>query len=319
MRYLHHPKNRRSVALRWILVVFLLTTANVISINGFYVYAAEGSFFSIHLLSYKEVDKAEAKVKELNDLGYNAFYRQETVNGKADIYNIYIEKFTSRSDAEREADILKELGLISDYDIQEIIEEKTERNLKNERPKLNNNKEDLKVYYLKVCSLKERDNAERYVKKLQDAGYHAFYNYESIEGKGEWYRVYIDEEYKSREDAIRDAKKMMESGIISAYEIKRATSVLQQSESGQNGEKKIYSLHIGSFKDGVNAEQEVHRLTESDFKVFTVKMEISGEKWVRVYLGEFQEEKAAREAGAELLQKGVISYFKPMLINKTGE
>jgi len=284
---------------------------------GNYACANKGTFYSIHLLSFSGAEEAKAKVKEFNDLGYNAFYRQETVDGKPTVFNVYIEKYQSMPEAEKEANILKELGLISDYDIREIIE-KPKSNLKNAKLVSKNNKQDVKGYYLKVSSLKEKANAEDVVKTLLDAGFHAFYNYENIKGKGEWYRVYLDE-YQSKEDAERDAKKLMGLGIISGYEIKRTTGKIQRSEIIQKDEKKIYSLHVSSYKESSHADEDIGRLTESGLKVFSVKTEISGEQWFRVYVGEFPEEKEARKTGAELVKKGVISYFKPMLIDKTSE
>jgi cell division septation protein DedD len=284
---------------------------------GSNAFAAENAVYSIHLFSFKGADDARAKTKEFSDLGYNAFYRQETADGKADVYNVYIERFKSRSEAEKEANILKELGLISDYDIREIIE-KPEIIPKTETQKTGTTAQAVKSYYLKVGSLREKFNAEDIVKRLQDAGYHAFYNYETVKGLGDWYRVYIDE-YKSKADAEKDAKKLMETGVISGYEIKRATEKIRAAEIKQKDEKKIYSLHVASYRSSSNADDDVIRLKGLGFKAFSIKTEVSGEQWFRVYIGEFSEETEARKTGAELTEKGVITYFKPLLIDKKGE
>jgi cell division septation protein DedD len=313
-----------------------------------YAFSDQGTYYSIHLLTFKTVDEARAKVKDYKDRGYNAFYRREKSGDNAVEFAVYIERFNSRPEADKEANILKELNLISDYDVREISEKtktdsirdsrevtekarinstapepeavrKTEKKsaVKSETTKKsdsrNARKQDVKSYYLKVSSLKEKANAEETVKILKDAGYHAFYNFENIKGKGDWYRVYLDT-YQSREDAEKDAKKLMTSGIIAGYEIKRATGVIQPAEQAQKDDKKIYYLHVASFKDAAHADEEVRRLTESGLKAVSKNAEVSGEQWFRVYIGEFSDEKEAREKGTELVQNGVISYFKPMLI-----
>jgi cell division septation protein DedD len=317
MKYLFDLSPGRSTILKYLYIIFFLLNACLILDMGNFPSAGEATDYSIHLFSFKGVEEAKVKVNEFNDLGYDAFYRQETADGKADVYNVYIEMFKSRTEAEKEADILKELGLISDYDIHGIIT-KPKSVPKNEKQEPRPAKQDAKSYYLKVGSLKEKANAEEIVKKLQDAGYHAFYNYETVKETGEWYRVYIDE-YQSKADAERDAKKLVEAGIISGYEIKRTTEKLQTAETKQKDENKIYSLHVASYKESSHADNDVLRLSELGLKAFSRKTEISGEQWFRVYVGEFSEEKGAREKGAELARKGVITYFKPVLIDKISE
>lgn len=313
-----------------------------------YAFSDEESYFSIHLLTLKTVDDARAKVKEFKDRGYNAFYRQEKSGNDAAVYNLYIEKFNSRTEADKEAKILKELDLISDFDVREISEKTRTDSVRDkqeikEKAKINStspkpdstqktekspavktktkkkpedskvNKQDVKGYYLKVSSLREKANAEQEVKTLKDAGHHAFYSFENIKGMGDWYRVYIDGGYQSREDAESDAKKLLESGIIAGYEIKPSTGAIQPFDQIQKDDKKIYSLNIASFKDSAQADEEVRRLTELELKAVSISTEISGELWFQVCIGEFSDEKEARDKGTELVEKGVISYFKILL------
>jgi len=177
----------------------------------------------------------------------------------------------------------------------------------------------VKVYYcLKVSSLKEKANAEEVVNTLQKAGYNAFYKFENVEGKGDWYRVYLDG-YQSREAAEKEAKKLTASGIISGYEIKRKMDGIQTPEPLKEDAKKAFFLHVASFKVSAKADEEVRRLTGSGFKAVSNEVEVSGEQWFRVYIGEFSTEKEAREKGKELIQQGVITYFKPMLLDKAVE
>jgi cell division septation protein DedD len=333
--------------LHFAISVFVLVLA--VLIPGNYAFSDEGKPFSIHLLTFKAVDEAKAKVKEFKNLGYNAFYKQEKTADKEAVYNVYIERYKTMADAEKEAKILKDLNLITDYDVRDISgkakpdtiagktwksqetgnnivsskSEKTESAKNSPASKRTgepeNNKssagagKDVQGYYLKVSSLRENANAEEVVRTLQNAGYHAFYNYENVKGMGDWYRVYLDG-YQSKEDAEKDAKKLKESGIISGYEIKRSIGISLPSETAPKEEKKIYCLNVASYKDSAHADEEVRRLTELGLRAVSKNTEVNGEQWVRVYIGEFSDEKEAGEKGAELIQKGVISYFKPMLI-----
>jgi len=303
----------RLLVLKSIVLLFFMIIIS--SVN--YAFPDEGSIFSIHLFSFKGVDEARSKVNEFNGLGYDAFYRQETAKDGSDVCNVYIERFNTRSEAEKEADILKKLGLISDYDIREIIG-KTEENTKKEKVESAAEKKDIKGYYLQVSSLRQKENAEEIVKRLKDAGYNAFYSYEALKGKGNWYRVYIDE-YSSKGDAEKDAKKLMQSGTISGYEIKRATENIFAAEKAQRDETKVYSLHTASYREGSNADSDVLRLSAMGLKAFSVKADISGEQWFRVFVGEFSDENEARKKGDELLSKGIITYFKPMIIGKSDD
>jgi cell division septation protein DedD len=335
--------------------IFLSVAAGSLSISH-YAFSKDGTVYSIHLLTLKTADEARAKVKEFKDRGYNAFSKEEKSEDKEKVFNVYIEKFNTRSEAEKEARILKDLDLITDYDVRdisgktndEITGKKEDREIEKPGNIISNNKaagikksvddnagptsskvegskagavpgQKAKVYYcLKVSSLKEKANAEEVVGTLQKAGYNAFYNLENVEGKGEWYRVYLNG-YQSREAAKKDALKLTASGIISGYEIKKETVTHNPPDHLQEHSKKAYFLHIASFKDNAKADEEVRRLTESGFSVVSNKAEVSGEQWFRVYIGKFSTEKEAREKGAEMIQKGVISYFKPMLMDEEVE
>jgi cell division septation protein DedD len=335
--------------------VFLFVITSSFCANH-YAFSKEGSIYSIHLLTLKTVEEAKVKVKEFKDRGYNAFFREEKPGDKEKVYNVYIERFNTRPEAEKEAKILKDLDLIADYDVRDISEkdrpeitvnkkdqeiEKPKNIVSGNKPakveKDENNKTgakpdrtgDSKVgavpvqknkdyYYLKVSSLREKANAEEVVSALQKAGYNAFYKFESVEGKGDWYRVYLDG-YQSREAAEKEAKKLTASGIISGYEIKRKMDGIQTPELLKEDAKKAFFLHVASFKDSAKADEDVRRLTGSGFNAVSNKTEVSGEEWFRVYIGEFSTEKEAREKGSELVQQGVITYFKPMLLDKTVE
>ena len=45
--------------------------------------------------------------------------------------------------------------------------------------------------------------------------------------------------------------------------------------------------------------------------------ELAGGQWFRVYIGKYDTEKEARAAGEALKEKGLVSYFKPLEIDRS--
>jgi cell division septation protein DedD len=343
---------------------------------------SENSYFSIHLNTFQEIDLAKSRVEYLKKLGHNAFYRKETDNEKGTLYKVYIENFKSKEEAEKEASVLKRLGLISDYKIAEIkppgiqpeesskpavvkTEEPTKpsnahikepikpasaltekptkpADIKPEEPKkpvVAQPKEPKKpvvvpaaeskkpvaiesqevkpiekAYYIQIGSMKEKINAYEKTEDIKKAGYPAFYRKENVPGKGSFYRVYI-KGYQTKAAAVKEAKRLIESGVIKDYTIRWFGEIAQPPSNAADSEKKVYFLHVSSFKEKDNAEQYVDILKEQGLKAFLVQEIISNEKWFRVYIGEFDSEVAARKKGAELLKSGIIDYFKPFEID----
>ncbi|MDB9823508.1 SPOR domain-containing protein [Deltaproteobacteria bacterium] len=278
------------------IILFLLFISAIPNIPGNSY--AEETFYSINLDSFIDVETATSRVKDLKGLGHNAFYRYENLEEEG-VYRVYIESYDSRSEAENEAAILKDLGLISGYTIQEL--EKI--------PGADSSliKPDKRLYNLQVSSLKEKAHAENIVENLKKSGCSAFYRLETVKDKGEWYRVYITG-YESMGEAEKEARRLMESGIISGYSSQRIETV--------NYDKELYFLHVGSFKEDSNAEQTARALKEKGFNAFYQTEKVAGEDWFRLYIGEFEDEKTARETGSELKEKGIISYYKSLKIKR---
>jgi cell division protein FtsN len=283
-----------------ILLLFLAAPPNMAS--------ADETFYSIRLDTVDEVQLAEKKVEDLKKLGHNAFYRGETTEGKGEVFGVFIERYKTEEEAEKEAGVMKDLGLITDYKIEAIeIKKKTV-------PQVSESRElKEKGYYLQVGSMKDRINAENLVAKLQQSGYRALYREETVKGKGIWYRVYING-YKSKLEAEKDANVLLKSGIISGYALRSMGGETWAASHSEKREK-VFFLHVSSFREKSNAEQEVISLKDQGYKAFMVDEKISGEVWFRVYIGDFKNEISARKAGAELLRKGIISYFKPIEID----
>lgn len=172
-----------------------------------------------------------------------------------------------------------------------------------------------RFYSIQVGALENLDNAESMVNNLKRLGHNAFYRHETTKGKGKWYRVYI-ERYGSRKEAEKEARVLKNLDLISAYFIKAIEETTQTGPLDSEHDKKVYYLHVSSFKEKPNAEKKVKALEKHGYKAFLLTEEISGENWLRVYIGEYDNEKGARKIGLELQKKGIIPYFRPIVIDK---
>ena len=172
-----------------------------------------------------------------------------------------------------------------------------------------------RYYSIQVGAFKELDNAMRRVKQLKELDYNAFYRDKDIKGNGKWYRVYIDR-YGSKKEAEKEAKNLINSGLISGYSVKLIDEKSTAGPGTIEPDKKVYYLHVNSFKEKTNAERSVQRLEKRGFKTFFVAEKISVKNWFRVYVGEFDDEKEAEQAGLKLKEEGLISYFKTIVIDK---
>jgi cell division septation protein DedD len=189
---------------------------------------------------------------------------------------------------------------------------------KKEPPKLENI-DQVKGATLQVGACKEEANAAILKKQLLSLGRTAFYRYETAEGLGDLYRIYITG-YKTLGEAVKDAKTLVGSGVITGYARPHskipATDIPNKKADGAVNETdgKIYFIHTGSYKEEVNAQRAVASLKESGYKAFYVPEKEPPVIWFRVYIGDFRSEAQAREKGMELLNKGIITYFKPVAI-----
>lgn len=171
---------------------------------------------------------------------------------------------------------------------------------------------------LQVGAFKDEANAEATKIQLKNLGKNAFYRHESVDGEGAFYRLYITG-YKSLRDAIKDAKSLVASGVISGYSRVHSKGALTDLHESGKVEKesggKVYFIHISSNKNKSNAEEAVARLKKLGYDAFYVLEKGPSETWYRVYIGKFRSEAEARDTGMELLDKGIISYFKPIVID----
>lgn len=329
-----------------------------------FICSAEAPFYSISLGFSDKETNAGKQVDELLKAGHKAFYREEIDEQENTVYRIYIEKYSSKEDAESEARILKELDLISDYSVREVREKpvadikaeetqpalnetleagtempqpvttkvlkpepekKEKREVKERRkieiPATKPEPDEIKGSIIRVGSFRDKENMDALLKALIDSGYNAFYRYEDAGKRGNYYRLYIGG-YETEKAAREDAEKLKETGVISDYIInpvimKEQTAPSENKTAG-NG---LISLHVSSYRDEKNAQEEAQALIDQGLKAFFVKEIINEMEWYRVYIGGFADEEDARKSGGELMGRGIISYFKPFATDKkkTGE
>jgi len=82
-------------------------------------------------------------------------------------------------------------------------------------------------------------------------------------------------------------------------------------------EESIYVIHVSSFRSGKSAEIEVSNLKKRGVQAFYRYESVKGKgKWFRIYIGTFENRQEALEKGAELLRKGIISYYKSRRVDR---
>jgi len=196
------------------------------------------------------------------------------------------------------------------------------------------------VYSIQIAATQEEATADKTVEEMTRMGYNAFSRLEDVKGRGRWHRVYV-EKFSSRAEAEKEARTLKSLGLILDYAVRALVESPEAPPAGKAGPSpppckpetvpqkgkvdsrpaaisgartppRLYYLHTGSFKEKENAEKTVRELVKQGQKAFFVEEELSGEKWFRVYIGEFKSEKEARGAGAQLKEKGLITYFKPI-------
>ena len=170
-------------------------------------------------------------------------------------------------------------------------------------------------YSLQIGAYRDIKGAQKVVSEMKKLGHHAFFQKETIKNKGRWFRVYI-EKYPSKAEACKEGKVLKELGLISEYAVRRMEIPGSGPSAQENSTKVLYFLHVSSFREETHAEKLAGRLVGQGQKAFHVAETAAGEKWFRVYIGEFKSEEQARNAGEVLREKGVIQYFKAVRIER---
>ena len=198
-------KRLRLMFMFFLLFSFLLLPGNFLSNKAF----AERTVYSIQLGAFIDADNAKEMTEDLIKLGHNSFYREEKKGGKT-IYRVYIEKYRTQEEAKREAEILKNLDLISVYSIKKISL------LNNSQYTVEkNNLLTGEGIYLHIESYGQEANAKKRVNELKRYGLKSFYNEETVAGV-KWYRIYLGD-FSNEEDARRKGAELKNEGIINYF------------------------------------------------------------------------------------------------------
>jgi hypothetical protein len=78
------------------------------------------SSYTIQAETFKERQKAVTRTEGLNKKGLDAFWKETRPSGKAARYVVYIGKYESREEAQKEARRLKQEGVLADYSVQTL-------------------------------------------------------------------------------------------------------------------------------------------------------------------------------------------------------
>jgi cell division protein FtsN len=182
------------------------------------------------------------------------------------------------------------------------------------------------VYSIQVAASEDKGSALETSEQMNRMGHHSFFRLETVPGKGQWYRIYV-EKFGSKAQAHKEAAMLKTLGLLNEYYVRELKEVaepkLSRAQTPPRQEKIVSSgihfLHVGSFKEKENAEKSVVRLEGNGQKAFFAEEGAGVDKWFRTYIGEFAGIRDAQNAGSLLKEKGLISYFKVISFNKEGD
>jgi cell division septation protein DedD len=76
-----------------------------------------------------------------------------------------------------------------------------------------------------------------------------------------------------------------------------------------------FAVHVASFRTQDRADILVASFRKRGFSAFTAATEVSGEPWLRVYVGPYPDENAAEAAVASLGSRGLVTYTHLVKLN----
>ena len=206
------------------------------------------------------------------------------------------------------------------------------------------------AYSIQVAAATDKSSAVERAEEMNRLGYHAYVRLETVPGKGDWYRVYV-EKFGSKAHADREAASLKSLGLLNDCFVRavqedvatpsprkkedvapaaprkreaampapqRGVAIPTARKEWIGASTQLHFLHVGSFKEKENAQKNVASLERMGQKAFFVEEGEARDRWCRVYIGEFADVKAARKAGNDLKEKGVFSYFKVIGFDRGG-
>ena len=172
------------------------------------------------------------------------------------------------------------------------------------------------VYSIQVAASTQKGSAQETSDQMNRMGHDSFVRLETVPGKGQWYRVYI-ERFGSKAQAAKEAAVLKSLGLLKECYVRELKEEAQTEKKGVSN--RIHFLHVGSYKEKGNAQKSVTRLEKNGQRAFFAEEGAGADKWFRTYIGEFEDSEEARKAGSLLKEKGLISYFKVISFNKEGD
>ena len=76
----------------------------------------------------------------------------------------------------------------------------------------------------------------------------------------------------------------------------------------------VYTVHLASFSEKENADRTLAKLKAAGVPAFVTKVEINGQDWYRLMVGQFPSQEQANNYGKELQNKGLTSDMGPFKI-----
>jgi len=176
-----------------------------------------GKRYSIQIDAFKDFHTAVQRSIQLKSLGHNSFYRCETIAGKGNLYRVYTELYDSKEEAEKNALLLKDTGLVSDYMIKSIDETAAAES--------GDCQPDAIIYFLHVSSHKQKTYAEEEVQRLRAYGYNVFTISENVNGES-WFRIYIGD-FDNEKDARKFGAGLVAKGLCSYFKPIAVDNIIQ--------------------------------------------------------------------------------------------
>jgi cell division septation protein DedD len=181
-------------------------------------------------------------------------------------------------------------------------------------------------YSIQVAASPDKATAEQTSEQMKRMGHHAFVRLETIPGKGQWHRVYV-ERFGSKAAADKEAAALKSLGLLNECYVRALKDEPEAAISPHRAPRRqenhasgtFHFIHFGSFKEKENAEKEVARLGKNGHKAFYVEESSAGSRWFRTYVGDFADMREAHRTGSRLKEKGVISYFKVISFDRGGD
>jgi hypothetical protein len=102
------------------MIKLLLLILWVVLLSPCPVSGQSASSYAIQVETFKEKQKAVKKTESLKNKGLDAYCKETRPSGKAARYVVYIGDYESRDAAQKEANRLKQEGLLADYSIRTL-------------------------------------------------------------------------------------------------------------------------------------------------------------------------------------------------------